>query len=472
MPPPCRKRPLLAADNVKPPPRTDTMLRIERLLDDNPKRKKKIKSSLRKKQETEPPTSTMPSHWSKITARTTSSDINPMGGRVTSVLAPRGGLSSAPGYRKASTQPRRIRKPVVDLTGPEPNDSQRIGASGSSKTERGIANKLHAKEVNENHTRTSIPAQPLLNDDIANFDDTAILHNKATTTMGLKLRTTKKPRENPIRHALHINAIDLTASDTEEDVVLRDPKKVAPIAPAIAEEETAETTKPELSVTRTQGVVAQKKRVSTADLLASTEATHKLLVSGTTTTVTAPKPAGAPSDVPPPAYQRHSDMVAAYLQEKERKKNGANHAPLDLSQGQQSLSHPPSKKVNDNFVRLNMRNSSGSCRGARSKKRNNKYQDRYGKKNGQYKKGTTNDEVSRGGHFYTSKRTGLDPLDDYADGVFHKSESPNAQKQRSKQVPKCARHQLPCKLIVVKKTSTGNKGRKFYACSMPRGEQW
>jgi hypothetical protein len=217
-----------------------------------------------------------------------------------------------------------------------------------------------------------------------------------------------------------------------------------------------------------------KTTKTTAMLLASTQATLKLLSEADENHPNLPKPAAAAvvrTDKPPPAYQRHSDLVTAYLEEKEEKKYGMNRVRTEALEEKQ----PGSKKMNDNFVRLNMRNSAGSCRGARKKGRNSRYQDRYGKKNGDYKKGKNNDQgASRGGHFYTSKRTGLDPLDDYADGVFHKkTDSANPQtQQQTQQIPKCARHQLPCKLIVVKKTSTGNKGRKFYACSMPRGEQW
>jgi hypothetical protein len=96
---------------------------------------------------------------------------------------------------------------------------------------------------------------------------------------------------------------------------------------------------------------------------------------------------------------------------------------------------------------------------------------------------------------YVSKMSGLDPLDEFVDGTFHskkKSDTTGSKKNGSSATtkttttsssskasvtiepaaaPMCARHQRPCKLIKVKKNTTGNKGRMFYACHMPRGEQ-
>ena len=77
---------------------------------------------------------------------------------------------------------------------------------------------------------------------------------------------------------------------------------------------------------------------------------------------------------------------------------------------------------------------------------------------------------------YVSRMTGLDPMDEFLDGTFQSAKQTGNKKanqttSEAPAAPKCARHQRPCKLIVVKKNATGNKGRKFYACSMPRGEQ-
>jgi hypothetical protein len=114
---------------------------------------------------------------------------------------------------------------------------------------------------------------------------------------------------------------------------------------------------------------------------------------------------------------------------------------------------PSKQKVNnDNFVRLNMKNSAGACRGARNKSTRFKRFDKNEKRTAKKKK---------------MLQSGVDPLDDFVDGVYKaKGESSNNDK-----APSCARHQRPCKLLVVKKNNTGNKGRKFYVCSLPRGEQ-
>jgi hypothetical protein len=135
---------------------------------------------------------------------------------------------------------------------------------------------------------------------------------------------------------------------------------------------------------------------------------------------------------------------------------------------------------NSNFVRLNLRNSAGACRGARNKKAKRKqWQGNYKSK---YRKETNDGEDDDGGRSAPaavqtksvpmSRMTGLDPLDDYLDGVFHQKQAKTTNDSGTKEeIPKCARHQRPCKLLAVKKASTGNKGRKFYVCCMPRGEQ-
>ena len=196
--------------------------------------------------------------------------------------------------------------------------------------------------------------------------------------------------------------------------------------------------------------------------------------------------------------------------------------------------------VNDNFVRLNMKNNAGACRGAKNK--SSKYSKE--RRSWKFRGGATNEEGGRSldhapmGNFanptitfdpplpptsfpdninnqniedegerrkkfsrskefnnsksnatsYVSKMSGLDPLDEFVDGTFHSSETKKAKTSTKNSAatstsitlhggastpdaPKCARHQRPCKLIKVKKATTGNKGREFYACSMPRGEQ-
>lgn len=165
----------------------------------------------------------------------------------------------------------------------------------------------------------------------------------------------------------------------------------------------------------------------------------------------------------------------------------------------QSSSHG----INDNFVRLDLKNSAGSCRGARNLKKVNKQklwraQHRFGmndpdgnndsgdESNPSYMGNRQNGKRSSkrdGGDvkcFSSASNAGVDPLDDFMDGVFTKKKTSNEKKtsthprqpsKRDNDVPMCTRHQRPCKLLTVKKNNKGNKGRKFYVCSMPKGEQ-
>ena len=126
------------------------------------------------------------------------------------------------------------------------------------------------------------------------------------------------------------------------------------------------------------------------------------------------------------------------------------------AQGTNRAVQASKRKVNnDNFVRLNMKNSAGACRGARNKSSRSKRFEKYEKRPAKKKK---------------MLQSGVDPLDDFVDGVYKPSAKESSKSDLSK-APICARHQRPCKLLVVKKNKTGNKGRKFYVCSLPRGEQ-
>ncbi|KAL9183408.1 hypothetical protein ACHAXT_005195 [Thalassiosira profunda] len=172
--------------------------------------------------------------------------------------------------------------------------------------------------------------------------------------------------------------------------------------------------------------------------------------------------------------------------------------------------------VNDNFVRLDLRNSAGACRGARNLKKVNKQKlwraqhrfgmsdpDGGGEEGGDRREGLRNGttrakEGASGGDakcFASARNAGVDPLDDFMDGMFAKESGKTDGKAKGSAAfaprkgtsnkkkplqrkgegdggaPVCTRHQRPCKLLTVKKNTKGNKGRKFYACSMPRGEQ-
>ncbi|KAG7347167.1 RecQ familyATP-dependent DNA helicase [Nitzschia inconspicua] len=166
---------------------------------------------------------------------------------------------------------------------------------------------------------------------------------------------------------------------------------------------------------------------------------------------------------------------------------------------------------NDNFVRLNLKNNAGACRGSRNKSkkfqrrrfssnRQQKYQDldhRFQRNETQHEfqfknnfnrdhddddnedsepewEAATNPGSSSHSSAYVSKMTGIDPMDEFLDGTFHSNDNTDrkaSSPHKDIAVPKCSRHQRPCKLAVVRKNTTGNKGRTFFVCSMPRGEQ-
>lgn len=154
---------------------------------------------------------------------------------------------------------------------------------------------------------------------------------------------------------------------------------------------------------------------------------------------------------------------------------------------------PPAKKSkvvnNDNFVRLNMRNSAGACKGARSLKAHNRMKKKralFRQQQDDFNAEVEDDEndnnqnskaaliaPSRGKP--VSIETVIDPLDDFLDGTFSAENNrkicANSTKSKESSLPLCPRHQRPCKLLVVKKNTGGNKGRRFFVCSLPRGEQ-
>lgn len=140
---------------------------------------------------------------------------------------------------------------------------------------------------------------------------------------------------------------------------------------------------------------------------------------------------------------------------------------------QQKLT-PPTKRnsaINDNFVPLNLKNTAGSCRGAAKRQ---KLKDK--KKKMQEQPSNSIDNRQHSMRYRTLAHANVDPVDDYLDGTFHKhivqckgSTTTNA-KSKSCSYPHCIRHNRRCKLHTVKKSGP-NRGRKFYTCSLPRGEQ-
>ena len=167
------------------------------------------------------------------------------------------------------------------------------------------------------------------------------------------------------------------------------------------------------------------------------------------------------------------------------------------------ISEQPRKRkaipvTNDNFVRLNLKNKHGACR--QKKRKTNERNQRLKDQNAAWLERETSgrnqddrtgnrrhgddanqSESSKPGHYIrkTTIHKAVDPLDDYLDGRYaHKETTKRKQKTATTSSisttltpPCCSQHGLPCKELTVKKNTTGNKGRKFLVCSMPRGEQ-
>jgi GRF zinc finger len=140
-----------------------------------------------------------------------------------------------------------------------------------------------------------------------------------------------------------------------------------------------------------------------------------------------------------------------------------------------------------NYVRLNLRNKAGSCRGARNVKAKSKasHQREQFKqqRNSRVAAEDHNDSNWSNGGFGGSftaaaplaATNGLDTIDDYVDGVLQAPPvASRSSKQRARStaaaIPLCRGHSQPCKRLTVKKTGP-NKGRVFFVCGGPRGEQ-
>lgn len=470
-----RKRPLLVKSSA-PPPRTATTIRLEQILEGKPKQNKKSRRNFKKSKIAAPTLSSTKENerWSTLVSLNNNDDESSNRTSRQNVLASKGGLANVPGFRKA-TMP--VKKPIrkkktkntnrgaLPPTGGLKHDMN-VSKSSSISNHQSIPVKnkqQRTKEEEEDKTK-SIDEHEIVDltssslpDDIHEnqTQNTNIIKTSSSSKVGLKLVHGKRNNRNKAAVRRPIASMEtaaipipLTESKASEELQLNPLlQELPPIT-----KDTISTQ----AIPKTLAIIG--KVVSTNDTLErlSTAASN-------TGRSTLTNDVGTDEGItrkPPPAYQRHSSIVTA---DKDSSKKPAN---------------------NDNFVRLNMRNSAGSCRGARNKakkpKRYSKQDYAYGQKDNNEKEGNHDDykeskqrSQQSGGHFYASKMTGLDPLDDYVDGIFHhKSPTPKAGKQKPTiPVPNCARHQLPCKIAVVKKNTTGNKGRKFYACSMPRGEQ-
>ena len=459
--------------SADPPPKTATVLRLERLLDEDPLQKRNAQAPAKKKRlkkhsqdenvsQVPPPSSSLLLSLSLSSFR--AADHRHHSSRPVNVLAFRGGLAAASTFRKAVLS--RPKSTNTTTTTTTTTMSTVIATTSSTSEAVPVAQADHTKEhmsTTTISTSTSILPDNVTASAVPETDVVVAFPPSSTSSLrqiGLQLRT-KKPRIEFMAPRTNVGNSGMEATNHLE-VTLPPPKCQAPSFPP------STTTSPS-TFRRVQPTVS----------------------------VSVSEPPRVPSTLPTKSKLTTTPKTTPSLLPTRPRAKGAT-------------------SVNDNFVRLNLRNSAGACRGARNPQ-HRRYRKGYSKypnnsKNHYWQKRDTNnndnsdeDDYSDSetkkrfavqnasglnhGEAYVSRRTGLDPMDDYLDGVFAPrttAEKPTQNKPKGKPttptksssassssscVPSCARHQRTCKLVVVKKNTRGNKGRKFYACSMPHGEQ-
>lgn len=115
-------------------------------------------------------------------------------------------------------------------------------------------------------------------------------------------------------------------------------------------------------------------------------------------------------------------------------------------------------KPKENFIRLNLRNNNGACRGARKSSKSRSQRKKY--------ISSKSDETTTASSRHVTV-VGVDAVDDFIDGTFAQ---PEKKTKTRNTLNLCKGHQEPCKLLKVKKAGP-NKGRQFYVCPCPRSEQ-
>ncbi len=464
------KRKFRLANKAVPPPRTATVRRLEQLLDAKPKKRKKLVP----KRVIEPMVAP-----SLIVAQPP---------RPKDALAFRGGLASVPNFRKASMPPRK-KTMVQDCDSKTSNVRSQI-------TDR--IPRLRASDLATIHHLSSQQKR----------DATRLVKELQSTQDQPKKSPSLSPKivECPLIHPT-TESKSINESSTFCSIKHMEPdfqKTIPTKLDAKPDPQPREATTAHLQI----GLHLGKVRKEASRSAGWKSDFQRTLMDNTTNNHDNRDilhlPPSSSKDIELATFPTVKEDIhnpPVILQTKPSTASRTTLASQNITQTSASTSTSSStdcrrkatRTVNDNFVRLNLRNSAGACRGARNKKlrRKSRHHDNdYSNKN---KESYASDEDMEATKFstksgtmreqsYVCRMTGLDPLDDYLDGVFastiqsRKVKQNNASNQTSSThdeaaIPLCACHQRPCKLVVVKKNTKGNKGRKFYACSMPRGEQ-
>ena len=442
-----RKRPLVVSSTNNAPQATATTRMLEQLLDGSKKPKKKFKQ--KEPRPAKKLSLNQPSRFSHLSMKNHPSKPN-------CALASRGGLASAPGFRKMSA-----------VTG-----TDMLASRGGLST---VPSFKRAKSApRKNHISSAPRKVSLLSSRIYKGGDLQIEETQEVpeNMENIRDKVNKLSKENYDERIL----VESFETDTLIDAAQDNSSKENVQTSGPTQSDKKETAS--LAVTQPSSTLPSASSSSSLRLglrLGPKQPRKRLLDHSLSRTL---PEAVLTAKIASPSSTDNDDgnkIVASgksMMQIEEVKKPEKDHPSLDEAIPEiptKTRKHPAN---NDNFVRLNLRNSAGACRGARNKKRfrRNRFQRSTEERNTEWK--GSEKSSSSGSQQYVSRMTGLDPLDEYLDGVFHKKEPTNAKAAgHQEDAPKCARHQRTCKLVVVKKNTTGNKGRKFYACSMPRGEQ-
>ena len=505
-----RKRPLLSS-KVAPPPPTATTRMLERMLDAGQKKnkKKKLVVTTRKledslKKNIVSKDSTSANRWSHMSSSKTS--VGGGGGlasapsfrttSTSSVLASRGGLAAAPSFKKSNSvlaskgglaaAPRFKRKSITEAVSAKPNvrtTSRIVSMDASAKENITVTEKTCCSTQEMKDQEIDPPKRrgtTLENIDTVEDAVTKPLAQSATACDAFTTAPTipfppKAARESSSNSSLRLGLKLASKQPRKRMLDSRNTNRAEPVLPPTISDESSVLSLPNLPLPNGESLTAS----SSADRNCKNKDCSIISTNDSSTMVNQP----APSATEPRITNDSSNRIAADEKQQEwllqSKASMHTQPPIVLEETKAGFSNAATKKRpvnNDNFVRTNLRNSAGACRGARNKKRMRKfrrYDNDYSQDGDEKKKYKPSSSASAGGQQYVSRMTGLDPLDDYLDGVFHAKSSSKTKTSYNNQedAPKCARHQKICKLVVVKKNTTGNKGRKFYACSMPRGEQ-
>ena len=171
-----------------------------------------------------------------------------------------------------------------------------------------------------------------------------------------------------------------------------------------------------------------------------------------------PQPGIADDTVGQPTRLQRNNLDTAGANVTNTKKPNAALEEMPKVFNDAAVKESSKTKPKENFVRLNLRNANGACRGGRKSaaSRKRKRQDNRNWENGQTQRMRDCPSMTA--------VAGVDPVDDFVDGAFLQS------KKQRRIMQLCKGHQEPCKLLTVKKAGP-NKGRQFYACPCPRSEQ-